>query len=103
MIDKLLNQYTYTLSSDGKPYTPKESFMQTYNELCLDGGVEKYYDDLVMEEIHTKEEVAKELETLRGYTDEETAFNIIENTLSILDGYTVEFEVSIRDTYLNKE
>ena len=91
MIDKLLNQYTYTLSANGKPYTPKESFERNYLDLCKVGGIEKYYDELIKDEIHTKEEVAKELETLRGGTDEETAYNIIENTLSVLDGYTVEF------------
>ena len=90
MIDKLLNQYTYIKSKDGTAYTPKESFMQTYNELCLDGGIEKYYDDLVIEETHTKEEAAEELEEFRGDTDQETAYNIIENTLFVLDGYTVE-------------
>ena len=90
MINKLLNQYTYTKSEDGTAYTPKESFERNYLDLCKDGGIDNYYDELVKDEIHTKEEAAKELEGLKGDTDQETAYNIIENILFVLDGYTVE-------------
>ncbi len=89
-LKQLLDSYTYRKAEDGRYYTPRDNYERQYNSLTEVDGIEKYYDVLIAEGLCTREEARKDFETIRGETVEETAYNIIEDTLYILNGATVE-------------
>ncbi len=89
-LKELLDSYSYRKAEDGKYYTDRQGFETQYADLIKKDGIEKYFAEMVDEELLTQAEAKEELEMLRGETIEETAYNIIDNTLYLLDGATVE-------------
>ncbi len=89
-LKQLLDSFTYRKAEDGRYYTPREDYERQYDDLIEVDGIEKYFSELVDEGLYTQAEAKEALEEVRGETVEETAFNIIEQSLYLLDGATVE-------------
>lgn len=87
MLKELLDKYTYLTDDEGKPYTPRKTFEDSYALIVKDGlevyaGL--YYEDM-------KEE---KQDFLSQYADtdksiEEVALDVVENTLLVLTDATV--------------
>ncbi len=89
-LKKLLDSYSYSKNDQGEYYTSRESFEKQYTDLIKKDGIEKHFTELIDEGLYTQSEAKKSLDEVKGGTVEETAYNIIEDSLNLLDGATVE-------------
>ena len=87
-LKELLNRCTFYKASDGKEYTPRKDFEDTYTLVLKDP--ELYY--AAIEETADKEAADSYREEFKGLEGEELAFRIVEAELSLLSGGTLDIE-----------
>ncbi len=73
-LNELLDSVDYLESGDGKPYTPREHFEETYQGVLKEGLIWRYREELKDDDM-TQEEYAELEAELTGATPEETAYN----------------------------